>query len=208
MRPLPRVHAFTDAELLAQPDLGIRAAAIAAGGSAVALHARARGERTATLEAAALRLLALARPPEASLFVNERSDLAAAIGASGVQLARPDLAPSDARRVLRSGWIGCSVHNPDEARAAVREGADFLVVGSIYPTDSHPGRPARGLGLVRDAVALGVPVIAIGGITPERAAEVKAAGAYGVAAIRALWHAPDPAAATLAMLEPWLATDQ
>jgi thiamine-phosphate pyrophosphorylase len=208
MRPLPRVHAFTDAQLLVQPDFGIRAAAIAAAGSAVALPARTRGESTATLEAAALRLLALVRPPEASLFINQRSDLAAAIGASGVQLARTDLAPSDARRVLGRGWIGCSVHNAEEARAAVGEGADFLVVGSIYPTDSHPSRPAQGLELVRDAVALGVPIIAIGGITPERAAEAKAAGAYGVAAIRALWHAPDPAAATLALLEPWLATDQ
>jgi thiamine-phosphate pyrophosphorylase len=86
----------------------------------------------------------------------------------------------------------------------VREGADFLVVGSVYPTDSHPERVSGGWDLVRDVAPLGVPVIAIGGITPERAAEAKEAGAYGVAAIRALWHAPDPAAATLAMLEPWL----
>ncbi|HEX6433287.1 MAG TPA: thiamine phosphate synthase, partial [Gemmatimonadales bacterium] len=75
-------------------------------------------------------------------------------------------------------------------------------------TDSHPESPAQGLELVREAVAFGVPVIAIGGITPERAAEAKTAGAYGVAAIRALWHAPDPAAAALALLEPWLTVEQ
>jgi thiamine-phosphate diphosphorylase len=204
MRPLPRVHAFTDAALLASPEFGIRAAAIAAGGSAVALHARARGEGGAVLAAGALRILALARPPEAAVFVSGRPDIAAAVGANGVQLGLQDLAPADARRVLRQGWIGRSVHSRDEAAAAVAEGADFLVVGSIYETPSHPARPAAGIELVRKCASLGRPVIAIGGITPERVIEVKAAGAYGVAAIRALWQAPDPAAATLALLAPWV----
>jgi thiamine-phosphate diphosphorylase len=204
MRPLPRVHAFTDAVLLSAADLGIRAAAIAAGGPAVALHARARGESTTLLVAGALRLLALARPPEAAVLVSGRPDIAAAVGAQGVQLAADDLTPDDARRALPRGWIGRSVHSLEEATAAVAEGADFLVVGSIYETGSHPGRPAAGLALVRQSAKLGAPVIAIGGITPERAAEVKSAGAYGVAVIRALWYAPDPAAATMAMLAPWV----
>jgi thiamine-phosphate diphosphorylase len=201
---LPRVHAFTDAALLSHPELGIRAAAIAAAGPAVALHARARDESAAFLASAAQRLLALARPPEASLFVSGRSDIAAAIGAHGVQLAADDLTPSDARKILAHGWVGCSVHSASEAVAAVREGADFLVVGSRYPTSSHPERHPAGLDLVRQTTTLGVPVIAIGGITPERAIEIRSAGGYGIAAIRALWHAPDPAAATLAMLAPWV----
>jgi thiamine-phosphate diphosphorylase len=197
------VHAFTDADLLAAPDLGIRAAAIAAGGPAVALHARARGSSGALLAAGALRLVALARPPEAAVFVSGRPDIAAAVGAQGVQLATGDLAPVDARRVIARGWIGCSVHTTQEAATAVDQGADFLVVGNVYPTASHPGRPAAGLNLIRASADLGRPVIAIGGITAERAVEVKAAGAYGVAAIAALWQALDPAAATLAMLAPW-----
>jgi thiamine-phosphate diphosphorylase len=204
MRPLPRVHAFTDAALLRTPEFGIRAAAIAAGGSAVALHARAHGDGGAFLAAGALRALALARPPEAAVFVNGRPDIAAAVGANGVQLGLHDLAPADARRVFPRGWIGCSVHSRGEAAAAVADGADFLVVGSIYETASHPGHPAAGPDLVRECARLGRPVIAIGGITPERAIEVKAAGAYGVAAIRALWQAADPAAATLALLAPWV----
>jgi thiamine-phosphate diphosphorylase len=137
-------------------------------------------------------------------MVSGRSDIAAGVGAQGVQLSRDDLAPGDARLVLRHGWIGCSVHSGHEAMAAAREGSDFIVVGSIYETASHPGRPAAGLELVREVTSFGVPVIAIGGITPSRAWEVQSAGAYGVAAIRALWHAPDPAAATLALLEPWM----
>jgi thiamine-phosphate diphosphorylase len=203
MRPLPRVHAFTDADLLGHPEFGIRAAAIAAAGPAVALHARARGASAALLSAGALRMISLARPPEAAVFVNGRPDLAAAVGAHGVQLGGDDLAPADARQLLPRGWIGRSVHTPEEARVAVIEGADFLVVGNIYETPSHRGRPPAGLTLVTQAAVLGRPVIAIGGITPERAAQVEAAGAYGVAAIRSLWLAPDPAAATLAMLLPW-----
>jgi thiamine-phosphate diphosphorylase len=203
MRPLPRVHAFTDHTILSAPDFGIRAAAIAAAGAAVALHARDRGGPGGRLAASTLRILALARPPEAAVFVSGRPDIAAASGAHGVQLGAGDLTPADARRVLLHGWIGRSVHSADEARAAVKEGADFLVVGSIYETPSHPG-VAAGTGLLREAARLGRPVIAIGGITPERVPELKAAGAYGVAAIRALWQADDPAAATLSMLAPWL----
>lgn len=203
MRPLPRVHAFTDASILSAPDFGVRAAAIAAGGAAVALHARDRGGTAAQLTASTFRLVALASPPEAAVFVSGRPDIAAAAGAQGVQLGSSDLTPADARRVLPGGWIGRSVHSVEEAGAAVDDGADFLVVGSIYPTPSHPERQGGGPGLVSDAAKFGRPVIAIGGVTPERVAELKAAGAYGVAAIRALWQAADPAAATLAMLSPW-----
>jgi thiamine-phosphate diphosphorylase len=188
---------------MALPEFGILAAAIAAAGSAVALHARAGKAPGALLSAGALRLVALARPPEATVFVSGRPDIAAAVGAKGVQLRSEDLSPADARRVFPGGWIGRSVHSREEAAVAVAEGADFLVVGNIYETVTHPGRPAAGLDLVKETVALGRPVIAIGGITPERAVEVCGAGAYGVAAIRGLWRAADPAAATLAMLAPW-----
>jgi thiamine-phosphate diphosphorylase len=204
VRPLPRLHAFTDPAIVRAADFGVRAAAIAAGGPAVALHARARGESGALLTTVALRLVALARPPEAAVFVSGRSDVAAAVGAAGVQLANDDLAPRDARGVLPVGWLGRSVHSVTEARTAVSEGCDFLVVGNVYETASHPGRPAAGLELIASTVELGLPVIAIGGITPERISEVHRAGAYGVAAIRSLWHAADPAAAALALLAPWM----
>ncbi len=204
MRPLPRLHAVTDAATLALPDFGVRAAAIAAAGSAVALHARDRSAAAPALASAAARLVALALPPEASVIVSARADIAAAVGAHGVQLATDDLAPGDARLVLPRGWIGRSVHSESEAESAVAEGADFLLAGSVYPTATHPGRAAAGIDLVRRTSALGVPVVAIGGVTAERAAELRDAGAWGVAAISALWSAADPAAAALALLEPWM----
>jgi thiamine-phosphate diphosphorylase len=205
MRPLPRLHAVTDGEILRADDFGIRAAAIAAAGPAVALHARDRSAGGAALAAATARLLALARPPEAAVFVNGRPDIAAGLGAQGVQLAAGDMASADARAVFAGGWIGRSVHDAAEAAAAIEDGADFLLVGTVYATESHPGRRPAGLGLVRETAALGRPVIAIGGIDAGRAREAHAAGAYGVAAIRALWRAPDSAAAALALLAPWRA---
>jgi thiamine monophosphate synthase len=79
-------------------------------------------------------------------------------------------------------------------------------VGNVYPTGSHPGRPAGGIALVRDSVRLGLPVIAIGGIDASRATAMRDAGAYGVAAVAALWRAADPAAAALELLTPWTET--
>jgi thiamine-phosphate diphosphorylase len=200
-RPLPRVHAVTDAAVLRLGDLGVRAAAIASGGSAVTLHARDRAAPVCTLAAIATRFVTLATPPEAAVFVNARPDVAAAVGAGGVQLGVADLAPADARRVLPHGWIGRSVHSVDEAGAAVAEGADYLMVGPVYRTATHPDHPGAGPGLVTACAALGRPVIAIGGVTGERIGELRSAGAYGVAAVRALWLTDDPAGVVADWLE-------
>ncbi|MEO8635325.1 MAG: thiamine phosphate synthase [Gemmatimonadales bacterium] len=204
MRPLPRLHAVTDAAVLALEDFPVRAAAIAAAGPAVALHARDRRATGAELTAVTARLQALARPPGAAVFVNARADLALALDTQGLQLGSDDLTPADVRRACGArwnGWIGASVHSVVEALAAME--ADFLLVGNIYETASHPGRPGCGLGLLREIVALGRPVIGIGGVTADRAGEVCDAGAWGVATISATWHAADPYRAALALLQPW-----
>jgi len=201
VRPLARLHAVTNDAICRGADFGIQAAAIAAAGSAVALHARAPDSNAAQLTVFATRLVALARPPEAAVIVSGRPDLARAVGAQGVQLRAGDLSVADARAVLGNGWVGRSVHSEAEAEAAVAEGADYLVVGTIFESVSHPGGTPAGLGLIRSVAALGRPVIAIGGMNPERARVACEAGAWGVAAISALWGVRDPHAATLAMLE-------
>lgn len=203
MRPLPRLHAVTDARVLALEDLGMRAAAIASAGPSVALHARDRTASDARLCAAALRLVALARPPEAAVLVSGHPEIARATAAQGVQLGRDDLTPADARRVLGPGWIGVSVHSDEEAEAAAADGADFLVAGTIYPSPSHPTVVPVGPAFISRCARLGLPVVAIGGITVERTREIRDAGGYGVAAISALWAAADPAREALAMLEAW-----
>ncbi len=94
--------------------------------------------------------------------------------------------------------IGRSTHGVREARAALRDGADYVFLGPVWPTPSHPEREPLGVGPLREVADL--PVIAIGGITPARAAECREAGAYGVAAVSAIWHAADPGVAARALL--------
>src|SRR5437667_44615 len=105
-------------------------------------------------------------------------------------------------------WMGKSVHDLAEAAPARTEGADYLLVGPVFatpPTPTHAVRPPLGAGALGAIARLGLPVVAIGGITPERVREVKAAGAYGVAAIRALWDAVEPAATAGRMIEDLVA---
>jgi len=203
MRPIPRLHAITEARLLTDPDLGRKAAAIAAIGPGSALHLRDRGAAMPALAEAGRRLAALTRPAEGALVVNARADLARALGAQGVQLGEDDLPVAAARTVLGAGWVGRSVHSVEGARRAFDEGADYVILGSIYATATHPDRAPIGLAALELAAASGRPVIAIGGVTIERASECHQAGAYGVAAIRALWDAADPYAAARELLAPW-----
>lgn len=203
MRPLPRLLVVTTDAICRAADFEARASAIAAAGPAAGLLVRAPGATTAEHAAFAERVVALAHSAGAAVLVHARPDLARAVGAQGVQLRREDLAPADARRVQGTGWIGVSVHGREEAEAAFAEGADFVIAGNLFETASHPERPARGLPWLRELCELGRPVIAIGGITPARAAEARRAGAWGIAAISAVWEAPDPAAAALAMLAAW-----
>lgn len=137
----------------------------------------------------------------ALLFVNDRLDIALAVGADGVHLGAASVPPAVARRLLPPGaLVGLSTHTPDEAAAA--RDADFCFFGPVYATPSKVGfGPAQGTARLTEAVrAASVPVLAIGGVTAKAVAEVRAAGAAGVAVIRALLAAADPAASTRALL--------
>ena len=176
---------------------------IATLGARVAIHLR---DRTTTGRALADHAVALRDALAGTgtpLIVNARPDVAAAISAEGVQLGGGDLSVADARRVHARGWIGRSVHSVDEARSAAADGADYVIAGTTYSTPSHANEGARGTGFIADIATAGLPVLAIGGVTVERAPELHAAGAYGIAAIRAIWGASDPAHAVTQMLEPW-----
>jgi len=204
MRPLPRLFAVTDRAVRQRSHLGATASAIASVGPAVALLARDPDATGSDLTEFAAAMLAHVRPYQASLFVSGRPDIAAGLGAHGLQLEPTDLSPADARILMPHAWIGRSVHSAVEGAEAVEEGADFLVAGTVYATASDPGRPAAGLGLIETLASLGRPVIAYGGITLDNVWAVRHAGAYGVATIRMLWHAPRPARTALQLLEPWM----
>lgn len=193
-RTLPRLHLVTDERVLRDGDfLSAARRALAEGGPRVALHLRGRASTGRELWEQARLLVAKARATGAWLVVNDRLDVARGCGADAVQLGQTSFPVFDARRLLEPKTaIGVSVHTPAEAANAVRNGADFLLAGTLFESETHPGQRPAGLVWLREAASLGVPVIGIGGITPDRIRPVLDAGASGVAAIRGIWNAPDP----------------
>lgn len=211
---IPRLHAIAADEILDRPDFVARARALLEwGGPSLALHLRAHGRAGGALYELAGLLLPAAARAGALVVMNDRLDIALALGLSAVQLGRRSLPLADARRIAPAGIrLGYSAHAAEEAAQAAGEGAAWLLLGTIYDTPSHPGRPGAGPALVAaaaDAVARAAPanqvqhaghpgatpVVAIGGLTPERVGEVMAAGAHGVAVLRGIWAATDPVAA-------------
>lgn len=196
---------MTDDAVAARPDF-VKAAreVLEAGASRVVLHLRSPGASGRRMFALAAELVPASRAAGARLLVNDRVDVALAAGADGVQLGRRSLCPADARRLLGpDAWIGASVRGGEEGAACVGGGADFLVVGTIYATPSHPGRAGAGPGRIREMVGLGVPLVAIGGVTVDRVDEVRRAGAAGVAVIRGVWGAARPGTAIEEYLRAW-----
>jgi len=133
------------------------------------------------------------------LVINSDVDLAREIGADGVHLPKGGVAA--ARAVLPRAWISLAAHDDDDVRRAVSEGADAALVSPIFAT---PGKgPPRGLEAIRAARAIApqLAIYALGGVDESNAAACRAAGATGVAVIRALFDAPDPAAAARALVK-------
>lgn len=169
--------------------------ALRVGAELVQLRERDLPPRELLALAAELRRLTLGR----TLFmVNADVELALAVAADGVHLPERGASVAEVRsRLWRGSLVGRSVHSVDAARAAEAEGADYVKVGNIFATDSHPDRAPAGLNLVREVrAAVTLPLIVVGGITPENAREVIAAGADGVAVIGAILGSREPGRAT------------
>jgi thiamine-phosphate pyrophosphorylase len=191
---LPALYAIVDPLDTRLDPLALAAAYLAAG--ARLLQLRLKGVSARTLHTVALELRGATRATGAAFVVNDRPDVAAAVDADGVHLGQDDVPPAVARAILGpERWVGVSTHDLDEARAALRDGADYLGVGPVFDTTSKPGAlPARGLALVRAVRALtDRPLVGIGGITPDTASSVLDAGADAVAIIAALTRSDDPA---------------
>ena len=142
-------------------------------------------------------LLAALSPRGVRLIVNDRPDVAAIAGAGGVHVGQDDLPAEAARQICRPPqWVGVSTHNLDQLREADRTSADYIAVGPIFPTGTKANPdPVVGVEFVVAARRLTrKPLVAIGGITAERAEEVYRAGADSLAVISDLTKAADPAA--------------
>jgi thiamine-phosphate pyrophosphorylase len=150
------------------------------------------------------RLLGPVRDAGAMLVVNDRVDVALAVGADAVQRTNASLPVDDIRAIAgRRLRIGVSVHSLEDAVDAELKGADWVTYGPVYDTPSKRryGAPQGLERLATVAQGLRIPVIAIGGITPERVKEVLQAGARGVAAISSILGADSPVDATRRFLE-------
>jgi thiamine-phosphate pyrophosphorylase len=139
--------------------------------------------------------LRVAREHGARLIINDRADIALALGADGLHVGQDDLPPEAARRLLGDGAVvGFSTHNVEQAIAAAQMPLDYIAVGPIFATQTKenpdPVVGLEGLRRVRRAVGKGVALVAIGGVTAENAAEVIEAGADTVAVISALLTNP------------------
>jgi thiamine-phosphate pyrophosphorylase len=175
---------------------------LAAGLSSV--HVREKDLGASDLAALCRRLRPLTLDAEAMLIVNDRVDVALAVGADAVQRTSRSLSVRDMIAVAdKRLHIGASVHALQEAIEAESQGADWVVFGPVYDTPSKRAYgPAQGLDRLHAvARAVGVPVIAIGGITPERVADVRATGAAGVAVISAILESDSPRDATARFLD-------
>lgn len=195
---LPRLHVVLDLAFCRSRGVDPVAVAtrIAEGGRAVALHLRAPGEPASEVRRLAGTLRAVIAPP-ALLIVNGHPDIAVAVGADGAQVGGQGVSLGCVRGVIgRDMLLGRSAHSAADAAAAEREGADYALLGTVYPTASHPDGAHGGLALVRAArAAARLPIVAIGGIDRTNIGAVLGAGADGAAVIRAVVGADDPGAA-------------
>ena len=169
-----------------------------------AVQLREKDLDTRQLFGLAQEVLNCTRQGQACLLVNDRVDLALAVGADGVHLRSSSLPVKVTRRLLGPDrLIGVSTHSVEEVVRAESEGADFVVLGPVYQTASkHTYGDPIGLRPFEEASQRSrLPIFAIGGLTPSRVGEVRKAGAYGVAVISSILSAPSVESVTRQFLD-------
>jgi thiamine-phosphate pyrophosphorylase len=192
----PRLYVILDSTVAAGRDLETILAQALDGGAEM-IQLREKTLPSGAVLALAQRLRARCAAAKVPFIMNDRVDLAMTVGADGVHLGQDDLTPGAARMMLAPGKLmGLSTHSVAQAAAAQAAGADYVAVGSMYPTSSKAGFQLVGPALAREVrPVVKVPLVGIGGITPDNAAAVIEAGCDGVAVISAVCAAADPAAA-------------
>ncbi len=192
---IPRLHLVTDDGILARGDFISRAEELLAlGRGAIALHLRGPGTPGRALYELGAVLAARAAQSGSLLLVNDRLDVALALGIAGLHLGQRSVPVRVARALMGpEAILGLSVHGAREAGGEASQGVDFLLAGTIFATAAHPEREPGGLERIREVRGVSrLPVLAIGGVTPARVGEVMGAGAHGVAVRGGVWEAGDP----------------
>jgi thiamine-phosphate pyrophosphorylase len=216
MTEMSRLYVVCDAAACARAGWSLfDFAAACLDGGARLLQLRAKDLPSRDLLALADRIVARAHASGAQVIVNDRADIATLSGADGVHVGQDDLAPADVRRVVgHEAIVGFSTHTPAQIDAALLEPLTYVAVGPVFGTTTkETGYAAVGLALVRHAAAVierhtaaaagraPIPLVAIGGITLDRAPDAIAAGATSVAVISDLLATGDPASRVRAYLD-------
>lgn len=162
-------------------------------GGVTLVQYRTKTASSAEMYAEALQLKALCDSFNVPLIINDRLDIAMAVGAAGVHLGQDDLPCAAARRILGEDYIiGVSAHNPEEAAEALQSGADYLGCGAVFGTATKADVKKLGTeGLTAICREKGLPVVGIGGVTADNYREVRVAGADGAAIVSGILAQPD-----------------
>jgi thiamine-phosphate pyrophosphorylase len=195
------LYVILDREVAGGRDLRDLLGAVLAGGCRL-VQLREKALSMADLWPLARDLRERCRQAGATFIVNDRADLALALDADGLHVGQDDLPATAARRILRPGMVlGVSTHDASQADRAVRDGADYVAVGSMFPTGTKASFQLVGPELLRRVrPQVPVPLVAIGGIAADNVPAVVEAGADAVAVISAVCAAADPEAATRRLL--------
>jgi thiamine-phosphate pyrophosphorylase len=192
--PTPRLQLHLVTEPRRSADELLRAVEKTLDGGVDWVQLRNKSASAAAMYAEAAQLLNILKERGAQLAINDRLDVALAVGAGGVHLAGQSLPVAAAVQLARGRLVvGRSVHGLAEAQAAAAAGADYVTFGHVFPTTSHPGLPPHGLAELRTIVdAVDVPVLAIGGISVDNLDAVLQTGCAGIAVISAILASADP----------------
>ena len=191
---LPRLYVILDAALLTHPEIEMARSLAQAGVRLLQYRNKQASARELFEKSRELAEELLHR--QITFIVNDRADVAALVGASGVHVGQDDLSVAAARSIVGpSSMVGISTHNLEQFAGAAATSADYIALGPIFETSTKANPdPIVGLAMIRAARLLtDKPVVAIGGITLERAAQAIAAGADSVAVISDILRAADPA---------------
>ena len=202
MKNIGVLHVITDTTLQSQ-FTHAELAKLAIKGGADTVQFRQKHGTTRELVAIAQQMQAVCTRHNVPLIVNDRADIALAVGATGVHFGQDDMPVSIGRQILPTeAIIGASARTEEKILEAITEGADYIGFGPIYGTSSKSdAEEAKGLERLRRMCDIAAcPVIAIGGIGVETAGEVIQAGAHGIAVISAVCAHPEPDIATQALL--------
>jgi thiamine-phosphate pyrophosphorylase len=189
---LPRLYVILDAALLILPEKDYAKKLVDVGVRLIQYRNKRATPRQ--LLETSRELAAFLKPLDVTFIVNDRADVAAMVDAAGVHVGQEDLGVEQARRVVGAAkWVGVSTHNAEQFRRAADSSADYIAAGPVFATGSKMNPdPVVGMEFIREMRAVSdKPIVAIGGITLERAAEVIEAGADSVAVISDILRAPD-----------------